>query len=412
MEPNPAHGAAAPEGESINVSAVRPVRTRFVALALMLFVALLAGTFLVGLAPQKSRKDRLADTAALLDATPVVNVAKPSVAPPQDELRLAADVRAYAEATLEARATGYLKALHADLGDHVKEGELLAEIDAPDLDAELKRAQATSALAQTSVAKATNDLDLAKTTLARYEGFAQKGGVTPQDLDEKRSNATQAEVALATARASVAASEAEVARLATLQKFQRISAPFSGIVTARDLDVGTLLPSGAAGHVLFRLARTDVVRVFVDVPQGDATAVVVGADAMLTVRNHPGREFTGKIARTTGALDPATRTLRIQIDVQNGEGLLLPGMYGEARLKLARKRGRATVPTGALVFDGQGTHVWTVRDGKAARIDVVLGIDFGTTIEVENGIAEDADVVTNPSERLVEGGAVRVAGRK
>ena len=412
MEPTPTHGAAEAGSETIDVSAVRPVRTRFVALALLLFAALLAGTFLVGLAPQKSRKDRLADTAALLDMTPVVNVAHPSLAPPQDELRLPADVRAYAEATLEARATGYLRSLHADLGDRVKEGELLAEIDAPDLDAELVRAQATSALAQQGVAKAANDLDLAKITLARYEGFAQKGGVTPQDLDEKRSSATQAAVALATARAGVAATEAEVARLATLQKFERITAPFVGVVTARDLDVGTLLPSGANGRVLFRLARTDVVRVFVDVPQGDATDVVVGGDATLTVRNHPGREFTGKIARIVGALDFAMRTLRIQVDVQNGEGLLLPGMYGEARVKLARKRGRATVPTGALVFDGEGTHVWSVRDGKAARIDVVLGIDFGTTIEVENGIAADADIVTNPGERLVEGGVVRVAGRQ
>jgi RND family efflux transporter MFP subunit len=294
----------------------------------------------------------------------------------------------------------------------VKEGELLAEIDAPDLDAELVRAQATTALAQQGVAKANNDRELAKATLARYEGLGQKGGVTQQDLDEKRSNATQAEVALATARASVAASEAEVARLATLQKFERVTAPFQGVVTARDLDVGTLLPSGANGRVLFRIARTDVVRVFVDVPQGDATDVRIGGDATLLVRNHPGREFAGKISRTAGALDPATRTLRVQIDVENGDGLLLPGMYGEARLKIVRKSGRATVPTSAVVFDAGGTHVWLVKESKAARLDVALGTDFGTAIEIENGIAADADVVTNPGERLREGGPVRVGGKR
>jgi RND family efflux transporter MFP subunit len=411
MEPTQVHETAA-GGEAIDVTAVRPARTRFVAVALVLFVALLAGTFLVGLAPLRDRKGRLADTAATLDATPVVLVARPVVAPSDDEIRLSADVRAYADATLEARATGYLKALHADLGDSVTEGQLLAEIDAPDLDAELARAQATAALAEQGVAKAANDLELAKTTLARYEGYAQKGGVTPQDLDEKRSGATQAEVALATARATVAASKAEVARLATLQKFERVVAPFSGVVTARDLDVGALVPNGAAGRLLFRLARVDVVRVFVDVPQSDATDVEPGGAATLTVRNHPGREFAGKIARTAGALDPATRTLRVQIDVPNGEGLLLPGMYGEARMKVARHRGRVTVPTSAVVFDARGTHVWVVRDGKATRIDVALGIDFGTTIEVETGIADDADIVTNPSERLVDGGKVRVAGRK
>jgi membrane fusion protein, multidrug efflux system len=408
-----AHDRAEGAGsEAIDVSKVRPLRTRFVALALVVFLAGLAGLFLLGLAPERLRKERLADAAALLDALPVVNVTHPSLAPAQDDLRLPADVRALAEATLEARATGYLKSLAADLGDRVKEGELLAEIDAPDLDAELVRAQAAAALAKQGVAKAENDVELARATLTRYEGLGQKGGVTQQDLDEKRSNAAQAAVALATAHANVTASEAEVARLATLQKFERVTAPFQGVVTARDLDVGTLLPSGANGRVLFRIARTDVVRVFVDVPQGDATDVRIGAEAILTVRNHPGREFAGKIARTAGALDPATRTLRVQIDFENGDGLLLPGMYGEARLKIARKRGRTTVPTSAVVFDAAGTHVWLVKEGKTSRLDVVLGIDFGTAIEVEQEIAGDADLVTNPGERLTEGGAVRVAGRK
>jgi RND family efflux transporter MFP subunit len=412
METTASDRAEGAGSEAIDVSKVRPLKTRFVALALVLLVAGLAGLFLLGLAPERLRRDRLAETATLLDATPVVNLTRPSIAPPQDELRLPADVRPWAEATLEARATGYLKSLAADLGDRVKEGDLLAEIDAPDLDAELLRAQATAALSRQGVAKAGNDLELAKATLTRYEGLGQKGGVTQQDLDEKRSSAAQAEVALATAHANVATADAEVARLATLQKFERVTAPFQGVVTARDLDVGTLLPSGANGRVLFRIARTDVVRVFIDVPQGDATDVVIGGDAALTVRNHPGQEFAGKIARTAGALDPATRTLRVQIDVQNGDGRLLPGMYGEVRLEVARKHGRVAVPTSAIVFDATGTHVWVVRDGKAARIDVALGIDFGTSIEVESGIAEDADVVTNPGERLTEGGAVRVAGRR
>ncbi len=418
MEPTPAEKApAVPDSPDVPVA---PAKTRVVALAALAAIALLAGAFALGLAPRRARMERLALAAAERDDRPRVEVEKPRRNPAPPELRLPGDVRAMQQTVLGARAVGYLKSLHADLGDHVEAGQLLAVIDTPEVDAQLVRARADVTLAKAAVVKAQRDLDLATSTLERWSGFAEKGGVTPQDLDEKRSAQAQAAAALEAADASVAAAEAEANRLAVLQQFEKVTAPFTGTITARDLDVGALVVGdlNGRGRELFRLEQVDVVRVFVDVPQPDATSIRLGGSAIVTVRNYPGREFKGVVTRNAGALDPATRTLRCQVEVENQEGLLLPGMYGEVRITLTSDHALLTIPSSAFVFDADGTHVWVVENGRSQRKEVAVGVDFGTALEVVRGLTGDEDVITNPGERLGDGvevaasaAAARNAGR-
>jgi RND family efflux transporter MFP subunit len=397
MEPTPA-----PETHDAPAA---PVRTRFIAVAALAAVALLAGAFALGLAPRRARLEKLARESAERDDRPRVEVEKPKKNPAPPELRLPGDVRAMQQTVLGARAVGYLKKLHADVGDHVEAGQLLAEIDTPEVDAQLVRARADVTLAKATVVKTQRDLDLATSTLERWSGFAEKGGVTPQDLDEKRSAKAQAAAALEASNASVAAAEAEANRLAVLQQFEKVTAPFSGTITARDLDVGALVAGdlNGRGRELFRLEQVDVVRVFVDVPQPDATSIKIGGTAVVTVRNYPGREFKGVVTRNAGSLDPATRTLRCQVEVANQEGLLLPGMYGEVRIAVTSDHALLTIPSSAFVFDADGTHVWVVENGRSQRKEVAVGIDFGTALEVVRGLSGEEDVITNPGERLGDG---------
>jgi len=235
--------------------------------------------------------------------------------------------------------------------------------------------------------------------------------VTAQQLDERRSALTQTQSALEVGRASVGVAEAEVKRLTVLQSFERVVAPISGTITTRNYDVGALLMPATAteGHELYQIDRTDSLRVFVNVPQTYSTAVKVGDDAFLGVPNLVGREFTGKIVRSTRSIDPSTRTLRIEIDVGNADGALYPGMYGEVRLAVKTADKSLVVPTSALVFVADGTWVWTIEADRAHRRQVRVGRDFGTELEIESGLSAEDTVIKNPGERLVEGLEVRVA---
>jgi len=212
-------------------------------------------------------------------------------------------------------------------------------------------------------------------------------------------------------KASLAVADAEVKRLTVLQGFERVVAPFAGTITARNYDVGALLaPTNTGdGRELYRLDRTDSLRVFVSVPQAYATGVNIGENAFVTVRNYQGREFAGKVTRSAGAVDPATRTLRFQVDVPNADAKLYAGMYGEVRLPVAAERPTLTVPTSALVFGAEGTFVWVVEGDRAHKKSVVVGRDFGTELEITSGLSATDDVVKNPGERLVEGMTVRVS---
>jgi RND family efflux transporter MFP subunit len=412
--PSRSSGGEAAQGapdheEHYDFTTLPNVRTRSIAIGIAVAVCALAGLFLLGWMPRQERLQELGAAASARDDRPSVDVGPPKETARSTDLRLPADIRAMQETSIYTRANGYLKRILVDIGDHVDSGALLAEIDTPDVDAELARAIASVSLAKANVAKAQDDFALADATLKRYTGLAETGGVTHQQLDEKRSAFTQAKSALDAGKASLEVTDAEVRRLTVLQGFERVVAPFAGTITARNYDVGALLaPTNTSdGRELYRLERTDALRVFVNVPQAYATGVKVGEDAFLTVRNYPGREFTGKVARSTGAVDPTTRTLRFQVDVSNADGKLYAGMYGEVRLPTSSEQASLTVPTSALVFGAEGTFVWILDGDRAHKKKVALGRDFGTEIEVIDGLSPSDSVVKNPGERLVEGARVR-----
>jgi RND family efflux transporter MFP subunit len=314
------------------------------------------------------------------------------------------------ETSIFPRANGYLKRVLVDIGDRVESGQLLAEIEQPDVDADLLQAKASVAQANANLVKAQNDFDLSQATLKRYEGFAQGGGVTQQQLDEKRAAFAQAQSALAGAQANVKVADAAVQRLTAMQGFEKVTAPFAGTITSRNYDIGALIngTNPAAGHELFRVADTATLRVFVNVPQTYVTAVRTGQPASLIVRNFGNREFAGTVARSAGALDPATRTLRYEIDVPNSDGVLYAGMYVQTKLPVTPHQAPMVVPTSALVFDATGTKVWTVDNGKAKAKKVDVGRDFGTEVEIASGLKGDESVVTNPGERLADNAPVQV----
>jgi len=383
-----------------------------VIVAVIVLIMAFAGLFVLGWGPRQKRLAELRETtAAVEDARPLVQVALPQRSSKAKDLVLPADARAFQETSIFPRASGYLRKLHVDIGDRVKEGQLLAEIDAPDIDAELAQAKASLAQAQANLTKANNDFELSQTTLKRYQGFAQSGGVTQQQLDEKQAAFTEAQSAQAGGEANVKAADATVQRLTALQGFTKVYAPFAGTITARNYDLGALMTaSSTAGRELFRIADTDTLRVFVNVPQAYVTSVRNGQSAFLSVRNYPGKEFTGTITRSTGALDPNTRTLRYEIDFANKDGTLFAGMYAQARLEVTDAQPPVVVPTSSLVFDASGTKVWVVEQGKVFPKDVNVGRDLGTDIEVSSGLKGDESVVTNPGDRLATGAEVAVAG--
>jgi RND family efflux transporter MFP subunit len=388
-------------------------RVRTPAVIVVAVVTLLAfgGLFLLGWMPRQHQAAELREqSAALSDDAPSVLVTQPKRTDKPQDLILPADVRARQETSLFPRANGYLKRVLVDIGDRVEAGQLLAEIEQPDVDADLNQAKASYALSNANLIKAQNDFELAQTTLKRYEGFAQSGGVTQQQLDEKRAGFTQMQSALAAAQANVKVSDAAIQRLTSMQAFEKVTAPFAGTITARNYDVGALMSATntAQGRELFRIADVSTLRVYVNVPQTYATAVKTGQEAALIVRNYGGQEFAGRVVRSAGALDPATRTLRYEIQVPNDKGTLYAGMYGQAKLAVTQTQSPMVVPTSALVFDAQGTKVWTVEDGKAHARTVDVGRDFGTEVEIESGLKGDESVVTNPGDRLADNVQVHV----
>ncbi len=364
-------------------------------------VVLFGGLLAVGIVPRVSRRQELRAEAAAGDTVPVVLVTKVARAPAVVRITLPGTVQALHQAPVYARINGYVRHWYADMGVHVGAGQLLAEIESPETDQQLRQAQATLAQAKSALA-------LARTTLDRYTRLAADSAITRQELDE-RSTGFQA------AQATVAQQQANVDRLAAQRAFERVTAPFSGVITARNVDVGQLI-SAAGGSTtaagasapLFSLAQIDTIRIFVAVPQEQVTAVRVGQGAEVNIREYAGRAFQGVVARTANALDPASRTLQAEIDVPNRDGKLMPGMYAETTILLDRAAPPLMVPAGALVIGMGEPHVVALgTDRRVRSVPVQIGRDYGATVEVLSGIREGETLVLNPSDELKDGARVR-----
>jgi RND family efflux transporter MFP subunit len=367
---------------------------------LLLVVAVVA-VLLAGLGVASRVKARAAlREKTLAAAAPVVNVVHPVEGDPGSELVLPGNVEAFTDAPIYARTNGYVKAWYADIGTVVAKGQKLAEIESPEVDQELHQGRA-------NVKTAEANEELARVTVERLTKLVDTQAIARQEYDNAVS-------AYAARQAETASAKANVGRLEQLVGFEQIVAPFAGTITARNTDVGQLVDSGsAAGRELFRIASPGKLRVFIEVPQVDSTAATIGVPVDLTVSERPGKRYPGTIARTASAIDPTTRTLRVEVDLDNPNNELLPGAYAQVHLKLKDSIPAMLVPVSALLFRAEGPRIATVVQGnKVALMPVTLGIDFGTQIEITSGLRSDAAVIDSPPDSILDGQEVRIAGAK
>ncbi|HEY7434222.1 MAG TPA: efflux RND transporter periplasmic adaptor subunit [Methylomirabilota bacterium] len=328
-------------------------------------------------------------------ATPTVAVVHPSASSPTDELVLPGTVRAFTDAPIYARASGYLKKWHVDIGSKVTRGQLLAEIETPELDQQLRQARA-------DLENARATMEMSRTTADRWQALFKRDAVSRQESDEKLSD-------YHARKATVDASGANVKRLEDLQAFQKITAPFDGVITARNTDIGALIDAGAGqARELFRLAAIDKLRVFVSVPQTYAQAARPGTPTAITVEENPGKIYRGTLARTSSALDPVARTMLSEVEMDNPTGEVLPGAYVVVRLRVGRETRGLTIPANTLLFRAEGLRVAVVRDGRAELVPVKIGRDYGKSVEVMEGLQPGDAVILDPADSLVSGTAVRV----
>jgi RND family efflux transporter MFP subunit len=329
-------------------------------------------------------------------AVPAVAVVTPTRSAPGQEVVLPANVQAFRDAPIYARTNGYLKRWYVDIGAHVHAGQLLAEIDTPEVNQQLSQARADLATAQAN-------LRLSEITASRYEGLLKTDSVSQQDADNANGD-------YAAKKAIVESGQANVKRLQDLESFQRIYAPFDGVISARNTDVGQLIDSGngGGGRELFHIVQPSRLRVYVNVPQIYSLEMRPGVQADLVFQEHPGRRFAGTLVRTADAIDPSTRTLLVEVDVNNPSGELFAGAYAEIHLRIPGVATTFTIPANALLFRSEGLRIAVVKDGKADLIPITLGRDFGGDVEVVAGLNGDEQVVVNPPDSVITGQPVRI----
>jgi RND family efflux transporter MFP subunit len=330
-------------------------------------------------------------------AVSVVNVMSPTASASTQEIRLPGTTQAFTDAPLFARTSGYVKAWYFDIGAHVKQGQLLAEIESPEVDQQLEQARADLGTAQANLRQA-------QITADRWRALLETNAVSQQETD-------QAVSALSAMKATVDSNAANVRRLEQLQAFEKIYAPFDGVITARNVDIGVLINAGSntSGRELFHMTAIHTLRVFVAVPEVYSRAARSGSTATLTLDEFPGRSFKGMLVRTANAIDLASRTLLVEVDVDNPRGELLPGAYVFVHLKLSEQVASATLPANTLLFRAEGLRVAVVRDGRAQLVPVTIGRDYGTTVEIVAGLQPTDQVIVAPSDSLTSGTRVRIA---
>jgi RND family efflux transporter MFP subunit len=353
-----------------------------------------AGTFT---AMSRKHVDAALATTTKAAAAEPVNVLHAQVGDLNDELVLPATLQAFSESPIYARTNGYLQQWFADIGTHVTQGQLLARIDSPEVDQQLVHAQA--ALDQYQA-----NLKLAGVTAKRYQELIGSDSVAQQEVDQTKQNLTSQQ-------AAVVLGAADVKRLQELQGFERVTAPFTGVITERRTDIGDLINAGnsGTGAELFRLSRIDIMRVFVSVPEAYSQQIANGMHVSLQLTELPNQSFEGTVARTDHAISLATRTLMVEVDVPNPAGKLMPGAYAQVHFKLAAPKRPLLVPSGAILFQAAGPQVAVVTANNTVQLrKVVIGRDFGNTVEITDGISTEDAVISSPPDYLVNGMAVSV----
>lgn len=372
-----------------------PSRKALVMVATFLLVLLVAGAITLIV---RANHERALAKETELETVPTVAVVHPLAEKPDEELILPGSLLAYEESPIYARTSGYLVRWYKDIGSRVTEGELLATIDTPEVDQELNQSRAAR---QQIIAQ----LELAKISADRWEALRKSDSVSAQEADTQSSGYKQAQ-------ANLAAADANVRRLEQLEGFKKVYAPFSGVLTRRNVDPGALITvgTGAAGHELFDIARIDPLRVYTSVPQAYAPYIKVGADTYVTLQEFPGQRFRAKIARTAEAIDQNTRTLLTEVDVPNKDGRLFPGSFGEVHFAVGSNVDKVTVPVNAMLFRAQGAQVAVVGPDKKIQLRPInIGKDYGTTLEILGGVTTADQIVINPPDSLEQGQEVNIA---
>jgi RND family efflux transporter MFP subunit len=372
----------------------RPRRAWLIGIGVLLvFTALFVSGVLERLHTNATLRTETADLAV-----PSVSVVSPQHSASSEEIVLPGNVQPYVTAPIYARTNGYLQAWYFDIGAHVKKGQLLAIIASPEVDQQLGQSRSNLETAQAN-------LKLAEITKNRYQDLLKTHAVSQQDVD----NAVGTYNAN---KAIVDANQSNVKQLEALQSFEKIYAPFDGIITARNTDVGALIDSGSAGGVktdMFHLSQADKLRVYVNVPEEYSQATTVGLTADLTLAEFPGRQFSGKLVRTSEAINYATRTLTAEIDVHNPTGQLLSGSYAEVHFKVPGQVSTYVLPVNTLLFRKEGLRIAVIKDGKAELIPVTPGRDFGDSIEIIAGLQGNESIVVNPPDSITSGEKVQIA---
>jgi RND family efflux transporter MFP subunit len=358
-------------------------------------LVLLGLAIIYGMRSRATAEDRLEQSTAEA-AIPSVNVTHPTGGSSAQDIVLPGNVQAFTDTPIYARTNGYLRRWYVDIGAHVQKGQLLAEIETPELDQQLQQAEA-------DLKSAEANMQLAQTTSTRWQSLLEKHAVSKQETDQVMSD-------YAAKQANYAASQANVRRLRELQGYERVTAPFDGTITARNTDIGALIGtgSGTTPHELFHLAAVERLRVYVSVPEIYAESVRDGAKVRITQDANPSEVVVGTISRNSSAIDETTRTLNVQVDVDNAKGRLLPGAYVFVHLELPAANRAVTIPSNTLLFRAEGLRVGVVRDGIVQLTPITIGHDFGNSVEVTSGLAAGDIVVLDPSDSLTSGKRVEV----
>jgi RND family efflux transporter MFP subunit len=357
-----------------------------------------------------------AEASAQNESLPEVAVVAAVKASSVGDLVLPGNIQAVTEAPILARAEGFVKRRYVDIGDRVTAGQLLAEVEAPDLDQQVRQAEAAVEQSQADLARASAALEqgkanesIAKVTATRWDNLVRRGAVSKQENDQYQSqylaqaaNVKALERAVDAAKGNINAMQANVGRLSEMQGYLKVRAPFAGVVTLRNVDVGTLINTG--NTMLFRIAQNNPLRTYLNVPQSSASDVHVGQTASLATPELPERKFTGQVTRSANALDPSSRTLLVEVQVPNPEGKLLPGMYVEVDLHLPRKDPPLLLPSDAMLVRPEGTQVALLDSGNRVHFQpVVVGRDYGSQIEILSGLSAGQRVIANPNDSVQEG---------